>query len=417
MLNLLCILMIFNLKKIKELVPRKKIRNKVIVLSKSAGIDDLICSQKKYNKNTLYLNCSRTFFVQIYMAIFNINNEKDAKIYALNEPENLKKKYVNFLVIFLNKLKKNYKFDAFIGFNFYISEIGLHTACRQSKIPFIMLYKEGVGTELENKYFAHILEKKKNKFHGSKIAVYSNIIKKILIKSKVVNKDKIDVVGCSRLSKSFIYKNITPQNQILYYAIQNDRGLPSRFLKKYGSKNFEDLKIAKNYNPKFNWENLHLKTLKILKKFASENPKINIIIKIKTGMQQNKFYYKNMPTNIKLHSFGTGHQLLEESKIVIGWNTTAVIEGIAANRFILLPYFQLNNNNLKKNSELVLKLKNENYGFSENDFYKKLSYFIKKKYNKKKINNNHFSLKYYLGNADNRANLRLHKFLQKNIRV
>ena len=51
------------------------------------------------------------------------------------------------------------------------------------------------------------------------------------------------------------------------------------------------------------------------------------------------------------------------------------------------------------------------------DFYKKLLSFIKKKYNKNKIYNNQYSLKYHLNNADNKASLRLNKFFSKNVTI
>ena len=86
LINLLCLLMILNLKKIKEVLPKKKIKYKVIVLSKSAGIDDLICSQQMYNKDTLYLNLSRSFFIQIYMTIFDIK-EKKKNNFKLKRPK------------------------------------------------------------------------------------------------------------------------------------------------------------------------------------------------------------------------------------------------------------------------------------------------------------------------------------------
>ena len=91
------------------------------------------------------------------------------------------------------------------------------------------------------------------------------------------------------------------------------------------------------------------------------------------------------------------------------------MEGIAANRFILLPYYHFNKNNFRKENELILNLKNKNYGYSEQDFYEKLDYFIKKKYNKNVNYNNKYSLKHYLGNADNKASFRLDSFIKKNI--
>ena len=282
-------------------------------------------------------------------------------------------------------------------------------------MPFFLLYKESVLTEIEKKYLYYTIKKLNEKFNGYKIAVYSEYAKKIFINTNFAHKENVEVVGCSRLTKSFSYKNKYPKKQILYYAIEPKRGLPDPFIKHYGNNFFKKFKYPRLYEPKFNWEFLNIKTIKILRKYAIQNPDISIIIKIKTGQYLNNKHYLNLPKNIIFRYFGAGHQLLESSKIVIAWNTTAILEGIAANRFILLPYFHSKNTNLKKNNELFLKLRKINYGFSEDDFLKKLNFFMKKKYIKTKINNNQDSLKYHLGNSDNKANIRLNKFFKKNI--
>ena len=69
--------------------------------------------------------------------------------------------------------------------------------------------------------------------------------------------------------------------QDLYYEIQNDRGLPHRFVKQFTNNFFKNLDCHKNYNLKYNWNFLHHKTLKTLKKYAINNPETVIIIKIK----------------------------------------------------------------------------------------------------------------------------------------
>ena len=111
----------------------------------------------------------------------------------------------------------------------------MHRACSELKIPFLLLYKESVITDIERKYQIYAQRKTKNKFEGSKVAVYSDYAKKNLIASNFVKKNKVKVVGCSRLKESFDLREILPENQIIYYAIQSDRGLPHRFIKKYGN--------------------------------------------------------------------------------------------------------------------------------------------------------------------------------------
>ena len=415
--NLLSLLFILSLSKVKPILPKNKIKFKIIILSKSGGIDDIIESQKKYNNSSLYLACPRIFLVTIFNTIFDDNEYHDTKKFY-SKAGNLKREnYRNFLNKFLKVLKEKYDFHSFIGFNFeFKEEIDFASSCNKLKIPFFLLYKESVLTEKEAKYLRYVLIKLNEKFSGYKIAVYSEYAKKIFTESNFIDRNKIEVIGCPRLSKSFSFKKIIPKNQILYYAIENKRGLPDPFIKYYGNSFFKDFKEHKKYNQKYNWSSLHIKTLNILKKFAKKNPGISIIIKIKTGQLDINKQYLDLPSNIKLQYFGAGHQLLEKSKVVIAWNTTAILEGIAANRFILLPYFHSKKNNLKKENELMLKLKDENYGYSENDFYKKLDFFMKNKYDKNKTYNNHYSLKYHLGNSDNKADLRLSRFLNKNIK-
>ena len=50
-------------------------------------------------------------------------------------------------------------------------------------------------------------------------------------------------------------------------------------------------------------------------------------------------------------------------------------------------------------------------------FFEKLVLFKKKKYSKKVSFNNQYSLKYHLGNQDNKADLRLDRFIRKNINI
>ena len=414
--TLLSVLFILNLKRIKGTEAKNKIKFRIIVLAKSGGIDDLISSQKKYNKNILYLNGSRKFIFNIYLKVFNINHADEIRYLSEKKIEELKNKYQSFLINFLKKLRKFYKYDGFIGFNYeYEAEEDLHKACRKLNISFLVIYKESVLTELENKYRKHTLRKKRHKFAGYKLAMYSEYAKETHITSNFVEKRNVEVVGCSRLGESFSYKKIKPKNKILYYVIENHRGLPNYWVKVFGNKVFEDLKIHKKYNPNFNWKSLHLKTVKTLKKFAINNPDISIEFKIKTGQSIKDKEYSNLPENIKFKYFGAGHKFIKESKIIIGWNTTALLEGIASNRFILVPRFHKKNNKSKDVRELNLHLNSENYAHSENDLYKKLAYFMKKKYKSNISNNNLYSLKYYLGNSDNKSDLRLDKFIKNNI--
>ena len=122
-------------------------------------------------------------------------------------------------------------------------EIELAAACQKLKMPFFLLYKESVLTEIEKKYLYYTIKKLNEKFNGYKIAVYSEYAKKIFINTNFAHKENVEVVGCSRLTKSFSYKNKYPKKQILYYAIEPKRGLPDPFIKHYGNNFLKNLNI------------------------------------------------------------------------------------------------------------------------------------------------------------------------------
>ena len=417
MLNILSLLLILNLSKIKKISPKNGSKYRVLVLSKSAGIDDLIESQKKYNNDVLYLEFPRYFLAIIFKTIFDkYSLISDEKYHLENENvEHLKIKYRNFLIKFIRVFKNKYTFKSFIGFNFlYRAERELHQVSEELNIPFIVLFKESVLTETQKKYFSYAYEKNNEKFRGYKIGVYSDFAKEYLIKSNIVDRKKVDVIGCSRLSISFSYKKIIPKNQIIYYAIEKYRGLPNIYIEIFGKKFFQNIQDNEELSLDYNWESLHIKTLKVLRTFAINNTEVEIIIKTKTGEKYKKNDFTNLPSNIRLFHAGAGHGFLKESKIVIGWNSTIILEAIAANRFILLPYFHKKNDFLRK-SELNFDLKKENYGFSEDDFYRKLNNFVKKRYEKNINYNNQRSLGYYLGNLNNDAGFRLNNFIINNL--
>lgn len=417
MTNLLCFLLVLNLKKIKKIAPKKKVKHKVIVLYKSGGFDDLVESQKISNNDILFLICPRIFFKHMFFSIFENNSYNLSDLnYASNEKKiiDLKKKYQNFLVTLLKILKNKYRIKLIISFGFYFAERELHSACSKTKIPFLLLFKESIHSEFQKNYFIYTFKKIKEKFNGYKIGVYSKYAKQLLSKSGVANDNQIKIIGCSRLGASFSYKKISPKKQILYYAIQDDRGLPNPLIDTFGEKFYRRLTQHKFYKKRINWNKTHIKTMKILKEFAKKNPKIEILIKVKVGQNSNLNEYNNLPKNIKILTKGAGHKLLKYSKVVIAWNTTSLLEGIAANRFIIIPYFHGKIKNIKK-FELKLNLKTKNYGYTERDFYNKLNLLINSKYDESFFHNNLNSLEYYLGNKDNRAGFRLNKFIKNSL--
>ena len=412
MFYFLVILFMLNISKIKKIFPKKKIKYKAVVLQKLGGNEDLLSSEEKYNKEILYYSCPRRFFKIIFETIIIKSYLLHDYKYFINDKNIIdsKKKLQIFLKQFLDKLKYKFKIDAFISFNFcYKAERELQAASSKSQIRFIVLHKEGVNTPSEKLVTREIYAKFIGKFEGHSIAVYSEQEKKNILDAKIINKNRIKVVGCARADKSFKYKMITPKNQIIYYTIDPLRGSPLRFLKIH-SKKFRKKFSSLNKNiSSINWKKIHDKIIKTLIIFAKKNKDIEIIIKEKDGFFQKKT--DNLPENCRYVFGGTGEKLLKNAKIIIGLNTTALLETIAANRFIILPLFNFKNNLFKKNFLLDLRLSNKSYALDEKDFARKLRYFKNIKYKKNLIYNNKYSLKSLLGNTNGKSSKKLNEFL------
>ena len=414
--NLIYYLFKLNLTEIKKISPKKKLY-KIVVLSKLGGDRDLYLSQKKYNKNIVFYNIPRSFFKIIFNYFIDDHYDLNDYKYFLRKKDldSKKKKYREFLEKLILKIQKNLNINCFIGFNFtYKAERELQAACQKNHVKFLALHKESVGTELEFKVIKHIYKNYIGKYKGDKIAVYNDIEKKLLISTKIAKKKDIEVIGCSRLDECFKYRKITPKKIILYYILDYQRGLPNRFFDIYKNGELNKIK-GLNYDfRKISWKRLHIKIIENLKQFSKNNKDVEVILKGKQGFF-NLTDYENLPKNFKVFFGGTGEHLLKDAKLVIGWNSTSVLEAIAANRFLIHPLF-FGKKSFLKEASLRLNLNKQSILLNENQFQKKLYYFINKKYNKNILNNNIYPLKYYLNNTNGTSGKKLNNFILKNLK-
>ena len=159
---------------------------------------------------------------------------------------------------------------------------------------------------------------------------------------------------------------------------------------------------------------MHIKIIENLKQFSKNNKDVEVILKGKQGFF-NLSEYENLPKNFKVLSGGTGEHLLKDAKLVIGWNSTSVLEAIAANRFLIHPLF-FGKKSFLKEASLRLNMNKQSVLLNENQFQKKLNYFINKKYNKNILNNNIYPLKYYLNNTNGTSGKKLNNFILKNLK-
>ena len=406
--NISAIIFFLNIRKISTTKNQNKKFKKILYFSKSGGNHDLLTAFSNY-KNNLKNNIilywiPRSFVKTVYFYYFKTNYKKDYFTKPINSIELLRKKlYVENLKKIFNALNKFIKLDGLISFNvFYYAEKYIEEVCIELGLKFIVLHKESALSPKEEEYFTKGYSKYNNKSLATKISVYSESQKKILINSKIASNKQIVITGCARSDYSFKLRKIEPnENSIVYYMIETNRFSITKFQRKMG--------ISKS-----NWKKLHDQTLKYLFEYSKINPRVKITLKGKTGVHtKNEFKDKNLPKNIRYIYGGTGEKLLKDSKVVIGFNSTIVFEAIASNRGLIVPNFNLENTSRKK--RLLHQINNKKYLVnSKKEFFNKLNFYLRNKYKDASLSSkDKLILNYYIGNIDGNAGERVRKFISQ----
>ncbi|MDB9746949.1 hypothetical protein OAB07_02640 [Candidatus Pelagibacter sp.] len=391
-----------NIRKIKKIKTKLKNTKKILVFPKSGGFEDLVESFAKKNSNITFYLLPRAFLKEVFNHFFKQNDKNRIRDYftKLNTLDKIEKKnaYINFLTLTFKYINNFLKLDGYVSFNlFYYAEKYFDEVCVNLNSKFIILQKESIFTPEEEAGAVKIYEKYNEKSKAYKVSVYSQSQKKILIKSNLINKEKVIVNGNPRSDYSFKLRKIKPKGKtIVYYLIQINRG-----------SNF----FIENKN--INWKKLYNQTLQYIIEFARQNPTYKIILKGKNGVhKKHHFNSKTLPKNCFFFQDGMGHKLLKDASAVIAFNSTIVLEAILANRNLIIPNF--NNENILKKKFLLNIKNNEYFANNKKQFIKKINDYLRLKYKAEKLSKSDLeTLKYYVGNADGKSGIRVQKFIRR----
>ena len=378
----------FSLNSIKI---KKNYRNKnLIIFFKSAGVDDVISAfEKNYSKKNI-----------IFLPRFNFQ-KIETYFFGGYDIQSIKKNKSNYnkCSLFIDAVLKNFKnlFNneiEFLSFNLsYPEEKIIREICFKKKIKFFVLHKESVRSPGYEKMIFKKFQKQHKSFNNlTKVAVYNSSSKKQLIKHKLIEGKKISIVGFPRgiyslrkKKNSFVHKDT-----ILYFMISS-----------YAS----TLR-------KVSWSKIASIVEKTLFELAKTNSKIQFIFKGKTNMHTEKIKnlrkYNNL-SNVKYIDGGSGHNLITSRSIVIGFNSTAIMESLISDNDIIVPFFK----KFRKPPylEYAHVYNPKLFVNDENDFKNKI---IQKLKNRKKIEDKTFYqkiIKHYFDDIQN-APRKLRKFLQ-----
>jgi hypothetical protein len=255
--------------------------------------------------------------------------------------EQSKLRYRSFLKRVWEHHQAAYRIDAVIGANFgYCIQREFATALELAGTPFIVVQKENLNASgpARRAVWHRIYKEKRGPFGGRKILVYNDIERDLEVSSGIIDAQNVVVTGMPRLDKLHQWrrdnagpaKNIgTPQ--VLFFAFSLQEKLPK-------AQPIESSVTGQSWGSF--WEQTHRAILAL----ARENPDIRIVVKTKGNARQDTATYQilqngELPANLKIVSGGDARDLITESHVVIGFNTTGLLEAIAIGKPVITPRF------------------------------------------------------------------------------
>lgn len=335
----------------------KNRRYRVLVLRKPTFISD-IYSISKYSNKIDFLLFPREFLLEYIKkhipfghaatpehhgkpwdpnpSASLIGNLTDSKYHLIMDGTVEKEKIYNSLSKVFLYLQKFIRFDAIISGNYvYRSQQELARVAGAQRVPFIVLYKEGMYPPLSKKMSDIFFSNKR--FIGDRILFYNNSIRESLLDAKIkgLKRKNTTVVGIPRFDKYFGKKENPIDSKIItLFAFKPE--VKAEFLVEDPRKAEAYIKRCKSFQSFF-------------VKFCLKNPDYKLIIKLKSNQKHLEGNFmkiieehgiSSIPDNIKITSFGNPFDLIKSSSFTAGFVSTTLLEAIILDTPVICPYMR-----------------------------------------------------------------------------
>jgi hypothetical protein len=243
--------------------------------------------------------------------------------------------------------------DVVVTGNFsYCAEREFAAALEKAGTPFIAIHKENVRPPNRVEYWKFLYKERRGPFSGRKVLVYNHIERDLQIACGIASPDKIVVTGMPRLDRIHRWRrenagangSIT-RPQVLFFAFARHEKLTA--IQRKPSANVEgNMEDMQGDWGKMSWTELGEGTHRAMVELAIRRPDIDVIVKTK-GQRRKKDDILIMlgstglelPPNLKTVTGGDPFNFLIESRAVVGFNTTGLLEAIAAGKPVIVPWF------------------------------------------------------------------------------
>lgn len=229
----------------------------------------------------------------------------------------------------------------------YYAERELAHAAECENIPFIAMHKECLKSEGRLAFFKTVYQRR-GKFEGRKILVYNNREKELQISASVARPDQVLVCGMPRLDRVHRWRKLGVVREerprtLLALGFTPKTGLP-RIPRKGECGSETRFEYLDPSHEQMGWNNLFYNYHEVLVKIARDHPDWVIQLKLKARHRDaepsiNLLKQMNPSDNLQVIVGGDPLQLILNADVVSGFNTTAVLEGLAAGLPVVTPMY------------------------------------------------------------------------------
>lgn len=327
--------------KTKTIGTKKKNVKNILVLNHKRFRGELDIISQFRGLNLVYLPFSwYTRFLNIF---FTPEQRKVISYKKEKENSSNRKDYHKFLTLFLKAYYKLYNIKGVIGASpFYKQDYDWGKISSEIKVPYIVMHKESIFDAQGHINGLKKLFNSRKRFQGDHILVHNENVKRIWTDTKFVTSTKISVMGNIRMQKFFMLKDFKKiKYDLTFFSFGSGNGL--------STVNNNKMWPSKN---EIGFHKLCYKTHAAILKLAKSNPEKRFCIKLKWGGAWMKFIekvaadnkidlnnLKNLYLNYDHQKGETSQNLILQSKIIVGFNSTTLIESIQKNKIVILPIF------------------------------------------------------------------------------
>lgn len=260
-------------------------------------------------------------------------------------PVEAREKYRDFLTRLIVGLQKDIGLIGIVNFNHvYHAQRDLAHVAEAMGIPFLTLLKECLRTpkyNLETEFvYKHVIKS----YEGSRIGVHNEMTKNILLKSGIVSENNIELLGQGRSEKLLRMRRLKSKAAdpgrkcIMYFSISETAGLP------YFGNLFSP--SEKGGLPALNWGGLAGNVLKMIVEYVQSRNDVSLIVKGKpSGVYSHGLVGGN--DNVTFVHGNPDMGLYEKVDVVVGFNTTGLVEAVAAGVPAITTYFGIDEERMK----------------------------------------------------------------------